>query len=171
MDRVGIGTVFCLCSRSCKGTFMIRNYLLVAVRNIRQNLGYAAINIVGLAFGLASCVLISLYIMDEMSYDQFHTNGDRIYQLIRVKNLAGGNLSYHLGSSGAAGPALAQDFPEVEASLRYVSWDGTWTRYGEKSFNTRFCVTDPAFLDVFSFPLVRGNRATALKEHGSILIT
>ena len=149
---------------------MIRNYLIIALRNISRHPGYTAINIIGLAVGMACCALIALYITDELSVDAFHEKGDRIYRIVRERQLAGGTANFSMGSSGEAGPLLQKDFPEVEMAVRYVGWGG-WTKHEEKAFNAGWSVVDNNFLDVFDFELISGDRETALDEHSAALIT
>jgi putative ABC transport system permease protein len=149
---------------------MFKNYLVVAIRSIRRDAGYTSINIIGLAVGMACCALIALYVQDELSVDAFHNQGDRIYRLIRERQVAGGAVNYSLGTSGEAGPMLAQDFPEVESTVRYLGW-GAYTKYEDRAFDAQFAVVDKNFLEVFDFPLLTGDPRSVLESHGSILIT
>ena len=142
---------------------MLRNYLIVAWRNLVRQRVHTAINVGGLAVGLAACVLILLYVRDEMRYDRFHENGDRICRVLR-----GGSArtSYPLGQVVRSG------VPQVEEMVRLsCKWERL-VSYGEKRFEeTDFLYADPCFLEVFSFPLVRGDPRTALAAPFSMVIS
>ena len=151
---------------------MFRSYLLVAIRNLLRHKVYSTINISGLAIGMACCVLIMLYIEDEFSYDRYHKNADQIYKVLRETHRAGGDRSMGGGTSGALGPNLQNDFSEVRGAVRiWNTWGGVWMKYGDKVFRQAFCLADANILDVFTFPLVKGDPATVLKEPFSVLIT
>ena len=148
---------------------MFRNYMVIAVRNLLKYKFYSALNIIGLGIGIASVILIMLFIQDQYSYDVQHVNRDRIYRVIRSLKFENGEKVYDWRVSGAAGPALVQDFPEVEAAVR-IMMRQAWIRYEDKIFNHVFCLVDPTFLDIFTFPLIRGDK-TALLQPNSVLIT
>jgi putative ABC transport system permease protein len=121
---------------------------------------------------MACCVLIMLYIENEFSYDQHHKNADHIYKILRKTHSVGGDRSISQGTSGALGPNLRNDFSEVREAVRiWNTWGGVWMKYGDKSFRQAFCLADANILDVFTFPLVKGDLATVLKEPFSVLIT
>ena len=142
---------------------MFRNYILIAVRNLLKYKFYSAINIIGLGIGIASVILIMLFIKDQYSYDVQHVKRDRIYRVIRAFKSENGEKVYDWRLSGAAGPALIQDFPEVEAAVRTMI-RREWIQYEDKIFNQAFCLADPNFLDIFTFPLIRGDK-TALSRY------
>ena len=148
---------------------MFRNYILIAVRNLLKYKFYSAINIIGLGIGIASVILIMLFIQDQYSYDSQHVNQDRIYRVIRAFKSENGEKVYDWRLSGAAGPALIQDLPEVEAAVRTMI-RREWIQHEDKIFNQAFCLADPNFLDIFTFPLIRGDK-TALLQPNSVLIT
>ena len=93
---------------------MLRNYLSVAIRNLLRYRAYSFINILGLAIGMVCCVLMLLYIQDELRYNSTHENADRIYRVLRETRLLNGSRSIGRGTSGALAPALTRDFPEIE---------------------------------------------------------
>ena len=101
---------------------MIKNYLTVAIRNLMRHKLYTAINVLGLAIGLACGILILLYIQQEFAADRFHTLGDRIYKVIREQR-SSTQTTYGNGTSGALGPVLEETFPEVETTVR-IWWGG-----------------------------------------------
>ena len=151
---------------------MFRNYLLVAVRNLFRHKVYSWINILGLAIGMACCVLILLYIEDELSYDRYHQNADRIYRVLRETRQVGGGRSVGTGTSGALAANLRSDFSEVQEAVRiWNNWGGVWLKYGDKTFRQAFCLADANILDVFTFPLVKGDPAAVFRDPYSVLLT
>ena len=151
---------------------MFRNYLVVAARNLLKHKVYSIINISGLAIGMACCILIMLYIENEFSYDRHHRNADRIYRVLRETRGDGGDRSVSNGTSGALAPNLRSDFSEVQASLRvWNAWRNTWLSYGDRMFRQTFCLADANILNVSTFPLVKGDPETALKDPFTVLIT
>jgi putative ABC transport system permease protein len=142
---------------------MFRNNLVIAWRNIMRGYVFSALNILSLAVGLAVFILIMLFVRYELSYDRYHENARNIYRVIS-KNRA--------LTPGPLAPALALDFPEVQATARiFVSSDILFS-VGEKAFlEKRIYWADPQTFEIFSFPLVRGDRATALKDPFSILLS
>ena len=150
---------------------MWKNYLTIIIRNIRNHRLYSLINIVGLAVGLTSCGLILLWIQHETKYDQHHLNGDHIYRVLRqVKNKTSGDSYFSNGTLGPLGPALKADFPEIEAMTRIYT-GSAWIQYKDKGFRERFWVADSSFLDVFTFPLLKGNHQALLKHPSSVVVT
>jgi putative ABC transport system permease protein len=151
---------------------MLKNYIKVAFRNIRRYKVYSLINLVGLAVGLAACVLILLWVQDELSYDRFHENSDDIYLALEHEAMSDGRVLTYPLFPAAFGPALENDYPEVLETVRLRSFSGRIVRIGETSLTEDgLLFADPELLRVFSFPLVVGDRETALKDPGSILIT
>ena len=148
---------------------MLRNYLIIAVRNMMRHKGYALINIFGLAIGMATFILIVRHIQDEFSYDAWHTKGDRIYRVLR-ETRSGGESEYLPFVSGALAGALEQDFPEVEEAVR-VWFSFVEARYGDKKLELRVLAVDPEMFEVFDFPFVTGTLATAFPNPSCIAIT
>lgn len=131
---------------------MFKNYIIVAFRNVLHHKAYSAINIAGLAIGMACCILIAQYIRFEMSYDQFHAKADRIYRVVRETRSTGGSPSFGMGTSGNLGPALAESYPEIEYAVR--SWfTGSWMMHGDKGRYQSVVRIDENFLKVFDFPI------------------
>ena len=151
---------------------MLRNYLKIAVRHLRKNFAYSFINIAGLAAGMASCLLISLYVLHELSYDKFHQKADRIFRVTYTRNQNG--MHYHEAAIPfPAAVALAQDFPEINHAVRlYKNVEFPLLTVGDRKFTEeRFLFADPAIFEVFDFPLVKGDPKTALREPNSVVIT
>src|SRR6476659_6836161 len=146
---------------------MIKNYFKIAWRNLLRNKGFSFLNISGLAIGMASAILILLWIQNEISYDRFHANEDRLYQAWNREKF---DNKLHCWSTTPKilGPTLKQDYPEVEKETR-VNWNQHLLfSYGEKRLNVQGTMVDPDFLTMFSFPLLKGNTNTALNNVYSI---
>ncbi|MDH4197401.1 MAG: ABC transporter permease [Candidatus Aminicenantes bacterium] len=146
---------------------MFGSYLKLALRRMRRRLGFTAVNIGGLAVGLAGCILAFFFVWDELSFDRFHDRADRIYEV--KSKLRTGNDAVFLETMGPVGPTLAAEFPEVEAATRLARTDVV-VRAGEKVLLLDSLGADPSFFDVFSFPLTRGDPATALRDPHSVVL-
>ncbi len=152
---------------------MISNFIKITFRNLSRQLGYTFINIAGLAIGLACSILISLYVINEMTYDRFHENAERIYR-IAVKGKIPGNDLNQAVTAAPMYQTLATEYPEIEHVTRVAGFGGWLVRYGEKKFietNKTFLFADSTFFDVFSFPLIKGNPETALTKPRSLIMT
>ena len=148
---------------------MFRNYLVVALRNLNRQKSFGAIDILGLALGLGTCILIALYIRDELSFDGWHTKGDRIYRVMR-ETRAGGQSDYLPFTSGALAGALERDFPEVEKAARLWAGDVD-VRVGDQKFQLSAWIADPELFEIFDLPFARGDRKTAFPNPNAIAIT
>jgi ABC-type antimicrobial peptide transport system permease subunit len=151
---------------------MLMNHLKSTFRNIKRNKAFSLINITGLAMGLASCILIYLWIQDELRFDGFHENSDCIYRLI----VDGGKENRNLLTPwvpAPLGPKLKDIYPEIMESVRYDGGFTGWNlKYKDKSFiNDRIAFAEANFFNVFTFPFVKGNPDQALCERYSIVIT
>ena len=156
---------------------MLKNYLKIAYRNLARQKGYALLNVTGLVVGIACCLLIGMYVQHEWSYDAFHTDADQIYRLTYT-NRTGHNLppptEEDLRAWGSAffAPRLAADFPEIEQAVRFSGRHQLLFSRGEQRFQEeRYLYADSAFFEVFSFPLLRGNPETALRQPGRVVLT
>jgi len=148
---------------------MIRNFFKIAWRNLLRNKGFSFINIFGLAVGMASTILILLWIQNEISHERFHQKLDRIYTLNNRDKFNGELWAWNTTPKILA-PTLQQDYPEVEEAVR-VSGASFLMSVGDKHLIEGGNFTDPSFLKVFSFPLVQGNASTALNQVNNIVIT
>jgi len=150
---------------------MIRNYLLLAIKQVRKQRVFSFINILGLTVGITCCFMIFLFILNELSYDNFHKNGKNIYRVMRVGNLNGAvrEIPY---LSPPYGPALKNDYPDaVQQSVR-VMRDNNLISYKNISFNEKeMFLTDDNFFTFFDFKLLRGDKASVLKDPNSIVLT
>jgi ABC-type antimicrobial peptide transport system permease subunit len=149
---------------------MFKNYLKVAFRNLWKNKGFSFINIIGLAVGMASAILILLWIQNEVSYDGFHEKRDRIYEAWNRAEFSG-ELHCWSTTPKVLASAMQRDFPEVEHACR-VDWQGRLLfTVGDKRLMAKGNIVDSIFLQVFSFPLVEGDPKTALNDGYSVVIT
>ncbi|GGM79392.1 ABC transporter permease [Dyadobacter beijingensis] len=150
---------------------MLSSYLRIALRSLWNKKAFASINIFGLAIGLATCMLILLFVRHELSYDRFNAHADRIFR-VTMHGRIGGNEIGLAGASAPAGPALLRDYPGVEAYTR-LDGNGTYlVKNGNKKFTEdRVTFVDSNFFDFFSIPLLKGNPKTMLTEPKTIVIT
>ena len=149
---------------------MLKNFFKVAFRNLWKNKGFSLINITGLAIGMASAMLLLFWIYDEISYDRFHEKGDRIYEAWNRAEFSG-ELHCWNTTPKILARTMEHDFPEVESAVR-VNWPSNYLfTVGEKKIMVQGNIVDSLFLDMFSFPLLKGNPHTALKDMHSVVVT
>jgi putative ABC transport system permease protein len=153
--------------------YMLTNYLKIALRSLLKFKGYAAINLFGLALGLTAGIMIMLYVLDEISYDQFHANKDRLY---RVETLFTSNGTKSAGlpnetNAWPIGNILRKDYPEVEAVLYTRNASILTVNFEDKRITQKIHYASPEFFSMFSFPLIKGNPEKALNEPLSIVIS
>ncbi|HVY75413.1 MAG TPA: ABC transporter permease [Puia sp.] len=150
---------------------MLKNYLTTALRNLRKHKLYSAINIIGLATGMAACIVIMLFVYYERSFDNFQTKN--IYRLSEVQKFPGMVASQKVGlSMFPMGPTMKQDFPEILNFTR-VNWEDQYlVNFGEKKvYYPRVYYVDTSFLDMFNFPLLSGDKKTVLLRPNSAVLT
>ncbi len=149
---------------------MIRNYFTIAIRNLLKHRGYALLNLMGLSVGLACFAQIGLWVQNELNYDQFHSNADRIYRVAGIFT----SESDHMQQAVTPTPlsqALKDEFPEVEESLRLDKNDAIIQRGDSEFMEDDLILTDPSFFDMFDFKMLSGNPATALNNPYSIVLS
>jgi len=153
---------------------MISNYIRIALRNIRKHFSYSVINIAGLSLGLTVCLLLTVWVRHELSFDRFHANYDRLYRL-GLEYSFGGQTSKTAQSPTALLPALKENFQEVENGVRFYNSSAFRpfvVRKDEHLFEeSKFFFADSSFFDVFSFNLVKGNSRTALRDPNTVVLT
>lgn len=149
---------------------MFKSYLKVAFRNLWKNKGFSFINIAGLAIGMASAILILLWMQNEISYDDFHEKKDRIYEVWNRATFSGALHCWNTTPKVLAA-AMQKDLPEVEHAVR-ADWAGDHLfSVGEKRLMIRGNAVDSIFLQVFTFPMLEGDPKTALNDPYSIVLT
>jgi putative ABC transport system permease protein len=156
------------------GGSMFKNYIKIAFRNLKRNKGYSAINITGLAVGIVCFVLMFLYVRFELSFDNFHKNGDQIYRFYKKRQVEGtaylGN-PYFTTTPALLAPTLKEEYPEVVNGTRISSLNNVLLIHQENKFYERGLWADDQFLKIFSFPLRQGNLEKALAEPDSMVVT
>ncbi len=151
---------------------MIKNYFKIAWRSLLRGKGFSFINIGGLAIGMSGTILILLWLQNEMSYDKFHANKDNLYQVYGLGSNIDGHARAIDVTSQPLAPALKQNYSEVEASTRVEGVNSFLFTANNKSFtNINGSFVDPSFLNMFSFPLIEGDKKQQLNNVYSITIT
>lgn len=152
---------------------MFKIQMKIAFRNIRKHLGYSLINIAGLAVGIACCILILLFVFDELSYDKFHENHNRILRVTRKWFNEDGVVNLHLGHvAPPIGPLLKNDFPEILHSVRLIRVGGLLVGKDNTFYEApRFFFAEEDLFKVFTFEMIAGDPDTALQDPLCIVIT
>ncbi|MFC2167268.1 ABC transporter permease, partial [Acidobacteriota bacterium] len=153
---------------------MFKNFLTIAYRNVVKYKSYSLINIIGFALGISCFLLIIFFIRDEFSFDTFHSKAERIYRVAEIYTQSG-NVQYIANSSGPWGPALAEDYPEVENFVRLMSpvtqYLVSQTEKDLHFYEEGFVFADVTFFDIFDFELLNGNEKSVLSEPNSVILT
>jgi len=151
---------------------MLKNYFVIAVRNLLKHKGYTLINILGLSVGMACCILILLDIQYELGYDRFHEHANRIYRVV-LEERAPGRVTHMAAVPGPLAPAMKEAFPEVESIVRFKPPEASWLlRYEDKGFSELgFYQADPSVFDVFSIPMLKGDPKTVLSRPFTVVLT
>ena len=148
---------------------MFKNYLKVALRNFKRYKIYSFLNISGLAVGLACCLLIMLWIQNEISYDRFHENAEEIYRIELDVDYAGRQINWPVVAT-PMGPAFNEQIPEVIETLRFNNYQALLKRNDIEFFEAG-CYADPSFFTMFSFKMIKGDKSDVLNGLYSIVIT
>ena len=150
---------------------MFKNYVKVAFVNLKKHKAYSFINILGMAIGIACCILIATYVFHEFSYDKYHENANRIYRLQVDLKISGDHLDLPKSSPPMA-DHLVQNYPEVLDAVRFRPLSRVPVRYRETlDYENRIFFADNSVFEVFTYPLLKGSPQTALKTAYSIVIT
>jgi putative ABC transport system permease protein len=158
---------------------MFVNYFKIAYRNLLKHKGYSAINIVGLSLGLIVSLVIAFYVIDDLTFDSFHRDADRIYRVLTLENSGGSEMTYSI-TAGPIIPASVENIPEVESGVRAFGMGRPLVAAGSvpiqemnqtNAIQLRGFITEPEFFDVFSFKILSGDRENALKTPNGILLT
>jgi len=164
-------TYFVIERHTVKTCHMFKNYLKTALRNLWKNKGFSAINIIGLAVGLTTCMLILFFVADEKSYDKYNEAKDRIYRVDGDIQF-GGNHFILAVCPEPMGPTLKKDFPAVKQFIRFRNYGGMLVKKGNSNIREdKVIFTDSTLFDVFTLPMIAGDPRTALTEPKSVVIT
>lgn len=150
---------------------MFKNYFKIAIRNLWRNKGFSAINIFGLAIGIATCLLIMSFLQNELSYDRYNTNADRIVRVVLRGKMQGGDIK-EANVMPPVAQTLKKDYPEVQEATRICSYGTPLVVVGDKNFrDNKFAFVDSNFFEVFTLPLIQGNAQRALLQPNTIVIS
>jgi putative ABC transport system permease protein len=150
---------------------MIKNILLIALRNLRKDKWYSLLNILGLTIGITFSLFLIFYVTDELNYDRYYEKADRIYRIASYIQEKDKNTNWTATQLPLAA-TLKKDFPEVEESARMLNRERTLFKYGEKSFyETKIYYADSTLFDIFGYKFVEGNAKNALNKPNSIVIS
>ncbi len=150
---------------------MIKNYLLVTLRNLLRNKAFSFINIAGLAFGISCSLIIFLWVTDEMNMDAFHVNNDRLYKVMENQTYSAGQMYTFSSTPGPMAPVLKDRFPEIEMATRITWPERRLFQIGEKGFYEEGRFVDQDFMLMHSYPLTKGDIHSCLKDIHSIVIS
>ena len=150
---------------------MIKNLLKTAIRHILKHPGYSFLNILGLTLGISSALFLIIYVSDEVSYDRYHENADRIYRVSSKITEPDDQFTWIIAQI-PFGPQVVQDYPEVEASVRFIGMPQAFYKYEETEFREEnFYFADSTLFDIFSYKLVKGDLKAAMVEPNKIIVT
>src|SRR5215210_5792989 len=151
---------------------MLKNNCKIAWRNLLNNKVFSAINIFGLAVGLACCILMFLFIQHELSYDKFHSNSKNLYRVTSVAEGTNGKTDLAVTPSPWA-PLMKKDYPEIKEFVRLLKDEKILIgeRGKEHSFEKQVLFVDSTFFGVFSFKLLKGNPSNVLTQPNTIVLT
>src|ERR1700704_371655 len=151
---------------------MLKNYFKTAWRNLIKNKTFSAINIAGLSIGMAACLLILQYVSFELSYDQFNKNAKDTYRVVNDRYQNGKLIQHGTITYSAVSKAMKDDYPEVQNYMRVLPGGEAIVTYKDKKIpkERTFCV-DNSFFSMFSYPLLTGDRKTALKDANTVVLS
>ncbi len=150
---------------------MLKNYLKIAFRSLFKYKTFSIINLLGLAVGFTCFLMIALWIKDELSYDQFHEFEDRLYAVMENQHYSSGEIFTTYATPGVLGEALKEDIPELTYATTMDWWTNTLVSYENKHIKEQGRYVGEDFLKMFSFPLAKGDKETALSEPTSMVIS
>lgn len=151
---------------------MLKNYLISSWRNLMKYKGFSAINILSLSIGMAACMVIYLFINDELSFDAFHTKKTSIYRLCEVQSFPGTNTQNVALSMPGMGPTMAAEFPEIRSFARYRSFGEQLIEVGEtKMIIESVAAVDSSFQAIFDFPMISGDKDNLLNDPFDAIIS
>ncbi|HMB89350.1 MAG TPA: ABC transporter permease, partial [Rhodothermales bacterium] len=148
---------------------MLKNYLTIALRNLRKHKGYASINVIGLSLGIAAATLIFLFARNELTFDRFHEHADDTYFVYKVRHAATGAQETY-DTWVPLVNRLKTDFPSIVNGTQ-VSTNGAWVQHGEERFQEMVTYTDTSLFEIFSFPLAQGDGANPLPHNNAAVIS
>jgi putative ABC transport system permease protein len=150
---------------------MLKNLIKTAMRHILKHLGYSALNILGLSLGISSALFLIIYVADEVSYDRYHVNADRIYRVSSRITEPDDQFTWNVAQI-PFGPQVVQDYPEVKSFVRFINMPRALFKYEDKEFNEgNFFYADSTLFDIFTYKVLKGDVKSALVEPKKIILT
>jgi len=154
-----------------QGTSMLKNYVKIAIRNLLRHRGYSAINIFGLSIGIACSVLIALFVMDDLSFDDYHDNANQIFR-VAARGQIGNTKIAQVWTPALLPRTLIKEYPEIIQAISVNKSGPVPVTYNESViFEKRVFFADSSFFNVFTFPFKKGNPTTALSEPNTVVLT
>ncbi|HEY9048144.1 MAG TPA: ABC transporter permease [Ohtaekwangia sp.] len=150
---------------------MLKNYFIIAIRNLFRNKLFSLINILGLAAGISCSLIILVWVQDELNTDAFHLQGNQLYRVLQNHRYSNGEIYTDVATPGPLRSFMKETFPEVRLSTRLTWLDQRLFKANDKSFYEKGRFVDPDFLQMFTFPMKEGNILDALKDIHSIVLT
>jgi putative ABC transport system permease protein len=150
---------------------MLKNLIKTAFRHILKHLGYSLLNILGLTLGISSALFLVIYVTDEVSYDRFHENADRIYRVSSKITEPDDQFTWNVAQI-PFGPQVVHDYPEVQSFVRFINMPRALYKYEDKEFNEeRFYYADSTLFDIFTYKVLKGEVKSALRDPKKIILT
>lgn len=149
---------------------MIKNYFIIALRNIRRYPAHSILNISGMAIGMACAIMLLLYVKDELSYDKFHKNADNLFRVISRNYLVGGEVFQIALTPDPMAAALKEEYPEIIRSSRFIFHPLTF-RKGDEFINEWPSFVDKDFLEMFNIEFIRGDKNSTLNRPHDLILT
>lgn len=149
---------------------MIKNYLKIAFRSLWRSKVHASINVIGLTLGITCCILISLFVFDEVTFDRFHTKADRIYRVFGREDWGDNQQFFYTTTPFPMGPTLKENFPEIESQVR-VTKRGVQVKVGDNRYSETLTLAGADFFSTFDFELVKGSPSQVLLDPTNIVIS
>jgi len=150
---------------------MLKNLLKIGIRHIRKHPGYSILNIIGLTLGISSALFLIIYVSDEISYDRYHENADRIYRVSSKITETDDEFTWNVAQI-PMGPQVVQDYPEVQSFVRFINMPRSLYKYGDKEYiEEDFYYADSTLFDVFTYKVLKGEVRQAVKDPGKIALT
>jgi len=151
---------------------MIKNYFKIATRNLARYKGYSLLNITGLAVGMACCILIMLWVQDELSYDRFHEKGENLYRVIDYEKYSDGEEVTFSTNAALLGPILKDEYPEILDYTRVRGYRNAVISHGDENYNqSGVLFADPSLFTMFSYNFKKGDASNCLSDHTSAVIS
>ncbi len=150
---------------------MIKNLIKTALRHIRKHAGYSLLNVIGLTLGISSALFLIIYVSDELSYDRYHENADRIYRVSSKITETDDQFTWNVAQV-PMGPQVVQDYPEVQSFVRFINMPRALYKFEDKEYiEENFYYVDSTLFDIFTYKVIRGEVKSATRDPKKIILT